>query len=100
MITKISQQNKIDWFASFYSLDFDLNDSLQFGPEKYRDFRETYRSQSPKQIRGKDSLPLSPERMGCQSIAGLPTNGTQLREKEEQSFLYRPKTDGQLGFRS
>ena len=66
MIKKISQQNKIDWFASFYSLDFDLNDSLQFGPEKYRDFRETYRSQSPKQIRGKDSLPLFPERMGCQ----------------------------------
>ena len=68
MIKKISQQNKIDWFASFYSLDFDLNDSSQFGPEKYRDFRETYRSQSPKQIRGKDSLPPSPERMGCQSI--------------------------------
>lgn len=93
MIKKISQQNKIHWFASFYPLDFDLNDSLQFGPEKYRDF-------IPKQIRGKDSLPPSPERMGCQSIAGLPTNGTQLREKEEQSSLYRPKTNGHLGFQS
>ena len=79
MIKKISQQNKIDWFASFYSLDFDLNDSLQFGPEKYRDFRETYRSQSPKQREG--FPPLSPERMGCQSIAGLPTNGTQIKRK-------------------
>ena len=52
MIKRISQQNKIYWFASFYSLDFDFNDSLQFGPEKYRDFRETYRSQSPKQREG------------------------------------------------
>ena len=52
MIKKISQLNKIDWFASFYSLDFDLNDSLQFGPEKYRDFREMYASQSPKQTEG------------------------------------------------
>ena len=32
---KISQQNKINWFVSFYSLYFELNDSfLNFGPEK------------------------------------------------------------------
>lgn len=52
---------------------------------------ETFEKRTDPKVRsrGKDSLPPFPERMGCQAIAGLPTNGKQLREKEKQSFLYR-----------
>ena len=66
MIKKISQQNKIDWFASFYSLDFDLKDSFKLISGLKN--TETFEKRTDPKVRSRRKYSLHPSRESGMSV--------------------------------